>query len=155
VAVPRRISPDGEAFIAATANRRPAALGRPLTRWSLRKLVEFLAANPHRVVVVVGREWPRQLLPKHQITFRRTKTWKEPPTPTGTNLARIEYVIDHFPHRVFAFDEFGPLARTVPNPALQVTGGLTRHAAQRYSLTSPPSTRLRRIGRLRSISVPG
>ncbi len=28
---------------------------------------------------------------------------------THSKLARIEYVSSHFPQRVFAFDEFGPL----------------------------------------------
>ena len=40
---PRRISSDDEAFIVATANTRPAKLGRPFTCWSVRKLAEYLA----------------------------------------------------------------------------------------------------------------
>jgi hypothetical protein len=38
------------------------------------------------------------------------KTWKESPDPErDTKLDRIEHVLDRFPDRVFAFDEFGPL----------------------------------------------
>ncbi|PWU62386.1 IS630 family transposase [Micromonospora globispora] len=106
---PRRISSDDEAFIVATANTRPAKLGRPFTCWSVRKLAEYLADNPDRRVII-GRERLRQVLRRHQITFQRTKTWKESTDPQREQkLARIEHVIEHFPHRTFAFDEFGPL----------------------------------------------
>lgn len=44
------------------------------------------------------------------VTFQRTKTWKESPDPEReAKLDRIEHVLDRFPGRVFAFDEFGPL----------------------------------------------
>jgi transposase len=107
---PRRINTEDEAFIVATANARPETLGRPFTCWSVRKLADYLADNPARVVVV-GRERLRQLLHANQITFQRTKTWKESTDPDrDAKLARIEYVTEHFPDRVFAFDEFGPLS---------------------------------------------
>jgi transposase len=107
---PRQISDDDEAFIVATANTRPEALGQPFTRWSLRKLADYLAHNPGCRRVTVGRERLRQLLHKHSITFQRTKTWKESTDPQReAKLARIEHVTAHFPDRVFAFDEFGPL----------------------------------------------
>ncbi len=75
---PRLISPEDEAFIVATATMRPETLDQPFTRWSLRKLAAYLAKNPQRVVRV-GREWLRQFLRKHEITFQRTKTWKDVP----------------------------------------------------------------------------
>ncbi|MEV0731010.1 IS630 family transposase [Polymorphospora sp. NPDC050346] len=107
---PRLISEDDEAFIVATANTRPEALGQPFTRWSLRKLADHLAHNPGPRRVQVGRERLRQLLRKHDITFQRTKTWKESNDPAkATKLARIEQVMTEFPDRTFAFDEFGPL----------------------------------------------
>ncbi|WP_344291878.1 helix-turn-helix domain-containing protein [Actinopolymorpha rutila] len=91
-----RITPDDEAFIVATAYTRPTKLGRPFTCWSLRKLAEFLAANPARIVQV-GRERLRQLLHKHQISFQHTKTWKESTDPDReAKLARIEDVIEQF-----------------------------------------------------------
>ena len=43
---PRLISPDDAAFIVATANTRPEALGQPFTRWSLRKLADYLNLDP-------------------------------------------------------------------------------------------------------------
>ena len=108
---PRRISEDDEAFIVATASTRPQALGQPFTRWSLRKLADYLTHNPGLRRVAVGRERLREFLHKHEITFQRTKTWKETNDPNAeAKLARIEEVTTSFPDRVFAFDEFGPLA---------------------------------------------
>nr|BFE55620.1 hypothetical protein GCM10020063_001460 [Dactylosporangium thailandense] len=61
--------------------------------------------------MVVGRERLRELLHQHDVTFQRTKTWKETNDPNAeVKLARIEEVSTAFPDRVFAFDEFGPLA---------------------------------------------
>jgi transposase len=41
---PRLLNDDDEEFVAATATTRPARLGQPFTRWSIRKL----AAQPTR-----------------------------------------------------------------------------------------------------------
>ncbi|GIE84599.1 IS630 family transposase [Actinoplanes regularis] len=107
---PRQISPDDETFIVTTAKARPEALGRPFTRWSVRKLADYLAGQASRPISI-GRERLRQILHRNGITFQRTKTWKESNDPDrDAKLARIEYVSSHFPQRVFAFDEFGPLA---------------------------------------------
>ena len=112
---PRRISAEDEGFLVATASTRPEKLGCPFTHWSLRKLVGYLTDNPRRIVRI-GRERARQLLADHEITFQRTKTWKESPDPEReTKLARIEAVLTECPDRVFAFDEFGPLA-CAPTP---------------------------------------
>ena len=52
----------------------------------------------------------RCLLRRRGITFQLTKTWKESPDPDrDAKLDRIEQVLDRFPDRVCAFDEFGPL----------------------------------------------
>jgi len=108
---PRLITSDDEAFIVATATTRPEALGAPLTRWSVRKLADWLAHNRGTRRVGIGRERLRQLLHKHEITFQRTKTWKESTdAQREAKLARIEEVTAAFRDRVFAFDEFGPLA---------------------------------------------
>lgn len=107
---PRRISSDDEAFIVETAKCRPEKLGRPFTHWSIRKLAGYLADNPLRTVVI-GRERLREILARHEITFQKTKTWKESDDPDKeAKLARIEEVTATFPDRCFAFDEFGPLA---------------------------------------------
>jgi transposase len=107
---PRRIATDDETFIVETAKTRPEKLGRPFTRWSIRKLVKYFGDNSDRVVCI-GRDRLRQLLVANDITFQRTKTWKESNDPDrDAKLDRIEHVINGYPDRTFAFDEFGPLA---------------------------------------------
>ncbi|MGH3523959.1 MAG: IS630 family transposase [Mycobacterium sp.] len=107
---PRRITTDDERFIVETAKARPAKAGRPFTHWSIRKLREYLGSNNIRRVVI-GRERLRLILEAHEVTFQRTKTWKESNDPAKeAKLDRIEEVIFRFPERTFAFDEFGPLA---------------------------------------------
>src|SRR3954451_199847 len=106
---PRRISAEDEAFLVETVTTRPGKLGRPFTHWSVRKLVAYLADNPRRIVRI-GRERARRLLADHEVTFQRTKTWKESPDPEReAKLARIEEVLEQHPDRTFAFDEVGPL----------------------------------------------
>ncbi len=106
---PRRITTDDETFIGTTAKARPESVGLPFTRWSIRKLADYLAGNEtHRVVI--GRERLRVLLARNDVTFQRTKTWKESNDPLREEkLNRIEEVLDRFANRVLAFDEFGPL----------------------------------------------
>src|SRR5579884_3226370 len=107
---PRRITTEDEAFIVQTATARPEKVGRPFTHWSLRKLSDYLEDNPVRPISI-GRERLRQILDHHGVTFQRTKTWKESNDPNKEDkLDRIEEVLDSYPDRVFAFDEFGPLA---------------------------------------------
>jgi transposase len=106
---PRQIATDEEKFIVGTAKTRPEKLDQPFTRWSIRKLVDSLAKHPTRPTKI-GRERLRQLLVANDITFQRTKTWKESDDPhRDAKLDRIEEVLERFPDRCFAFDEFGPL----------------------------------------------
>lgn len=89
------------------AGGRPRLLG---------KLAAFLATTAGRAIRI-GREALRCLLARRGITFQRTKTWKESTDPErDTKLDRIEHVLENFPDRTFAFDEFGPLG-------LRPTGG--------------------------------
>lgn len=127
---PRRITIDDERFIVETATTRPEKLGQPFTRWSIRKLVDYLADNPVRVVSV-GRERLRQFLIEHDITFQRTKTWKESNDPDrDAKLDQIDHVINEYPDRTFAFDEFGPLAiRPVGGSAWSQAGRPQRQPA--------------------------
>jgi transposase len=107
---PRLISDEDIAFIVATATTRPEKLGRPFTRWSLRKLAAYLADNAIRAVDV-GRERLRQILHARGISFQRTRTWKESVGPDkDAKLDRIEEVTSKFLDRCFAFDQFGPLS---------------------------------------------
>ncbi len=62
-------------------------------------------------VLLVGRERLRQILREHGVSFQRTRTWKESNDPDKeAKLDRIEEVTRRFPHRCFAFDQFGPLS---------------------------------------------
>jgi transposase len=107
---PRLISDEDIEFIVAAASTRPAALGQPFTHWSLRKLAAYLASNTIRTVPA-GRERLRQILHSRQISFQRTRTWKESADPDkDAKLDRIEHVTSRFPDRCFAFDQFGPLS---------------------------------------------
>ena len=106
---PRRITTDDEVFIVTTATARPESVGLPFTRRSLRKLAGYLAENDLRRVVI-GRERLRELLARNDITFQRTKTWKESNDPArDEKLDRIDEVLTNHLERCFAFDEFGPL----------------------------------------------
>lgn len=79
---PRLLSDDDEDFVVQTATTRPTKLGRPFTRWSVRKLATSLR-RVHGRVIHIGREALRCLLRRRGITSQRTKTWKESPTPTA------------------------------------------------------------------------
>ena len=106
--VPAYSPPDEEDLVVQTVTTRPAKLGRPFTRWSLRKLADHLACRPGPGLRI-GRESLRTLLHRHHIIFQRTMTWKDSPDPArDTKLDRIEHVMEHFPDRIFAFDEFDP-----------------------------------------------
>lgn len=107
---PRRITTEQRARIVATAKKRPRSLGQPFSRWSVRKLAHYLATKKGWKISI-SRERLRQILAEEQVTFQRTKTWKESPDPRREEkLARIEYLLEHERERTFAFDEFGPLA---------------------------------------------
>lgn len=127
---PRQITTDDEAFIVKTAKTRPEKLGQPFTRWSVRKLCGYLADNDTRVVNI-GRERLRQLLVANDVTFQRTKTWKESNDPDrDAKLDRIEWLLEHRPDRTFAFDEFGPLTiRPVGGSGWAVKGRPQRQPA--------------------------
>jgi transposase len=106
---PRQLSDDDEDFVVKTATTRPTRLGQPFTHWSLRKLADYLTTVPGRTIGL-RREALRCLLARRDVTFQRTSTWKESTDPDYDNkLDRIEYLLEHAPERVFAFDEFGPL----------------------------------------------
>ncbi|GAB2765433.1 IS630 family transposase [Streptomyces bullii] len=118
---PRLLSRDDEDFVVVTATSRPTKLGRPFTRWSLRKLAAYLR-KVHGRVIRIGREALRGLLARRGVTFQGIKTWKESPDPNReVKLDRIEEVLDRFPGRVFAFDEFGPLGIR-PTPGSRCAG---------------------------------
>ena len=130
---PRRITNEDEAFLVETATTRPVKLGLPFTRWSIRKLVDYLNDNETRMVVI-GRERVRQLLAIHGITVQRTKTWKESnDLDRDAKLDRIEHVINEHPDRTFAFDEFGPLAIRPTGGSAWVPAGRPQRQPANYN----------------------
>ena len=107
---PRRISDEDIEVIVAAATTRPEKLGQPFTRWSLRKLADYLACRPGGPVTI-GRERLRQILHERGISFQRTRTWKESTDPDrDAKLDRIEHVTSAYPDRCFASGQFGPLS---------------------------------------------
>jgi hypothetical protein len=58
---PRLLSDDDEDFVIQTATTRPTKLGKPFTRWSIRKLADHLRRNLTRPIRI-GREALRLLL---------------------------------------------------------------------------------------------
>jgi transposase len=107
---PRLISDEDVDVIVMAATTRPEKLGLPFTCWSLRKLAGYLADHAARPVRI-GRERMRQILHERQISFQRTRTWKESADPDkDAKLDVIEHVTSTFPDRCFAFDQFGPLS---------------------------------------------
>jgi transposase len=107
---PRRISDEDIEVIVAAARTRPEKLGQPFTRWSLRKLADYLACRPGGPVTI-GRERLRQILHERGVSFQRTRTWKESTdSERDAKLDRIEHVTSAYPDRCFAFGQFGPLS---------------------------------------------
>lgn len=78
------ISPDDEAFIVAAASTRPEKLDQPFTRWSIRKLADYLARTTAAVARsesagnAFARSWASTASP-----FNGPRPGRSPPTPTG------------------------------------------------------------------------
>ena len=103
-----RTSDEDIEVIVAAAATRPERLGQPLTRWSLRKLADYLACRPGGPVTI-GRERLRQILHERGISFQRTRTREESTGPDrDAGLDRIEDVTSACPDRCFASGQFGP-----------------------------------------------
>jgi len=106
---PVLITIDDVKSIVETAKTLPETVGEPFTRWSIRRLVRYLGAKEDRVVRI-SRERLRQILATNGVTFQRTKTWKVfNDLDLDVKLDRIDDVINDYPDRTFAFDDFEPL----------------------------------------------
>ena len=94
---PRRITTDDESFIVETAKTRPEKMGRPFTRWCIRKLVDYLADNP-----TAGRDDrsgtaasdPRQA--RGDVPADQDVEGVQRPD-RDAKLDRIEWVMEHHP----------------------------------------------------------
>jgi hypothetical protein len=110
-------------------------MGMPFSTWSIRKLAQYLATTKTGRIAV-SRERPRQILVEEDVTFQRTKTWKESPDPLREEkLARIEWLLEHERETTFAFDEFGPLAVMAEGGSCWARGPV--HSACGSIATSP------------------
>lgn len=76
---PRRIDEATRERIVEVALARPRDFGVPLTRWSLRRLRDYLIKA--RVIGAISVEHLRRILNEEGITHQRTRTWKESPDP--------------------------------------------------------------------------
>jgi hypothetical protein len=101
----RRLRDDEGRQLQRIVRRGGGRSDKSIVKWR-RAMVVLASAGGN-----VGRERLRQILAEEDITFQRTKTWKESPDPArDEKLARIEWLLEHARDRTFAFDEFGPLA---------------------------------------------
>ena len=76
---PRELEPEAVAQILEVATSRPKDFGLPFTTWSLRKLADFLVAR--RIVAKTSANMVGRILRENNVTFQRTKTWKESNDP--------------------------------------------------------------------------
>jgi transposase len=59
--------------------KRPTDVGLPFTNWSMTKLLDYLIKK--RRFPKIGPEWLRQLLHRANVSWQRTKTWKQSHDP--------------------------------------------------------------------------
>lgn len=108
-----------------------------MTQWSLSKLREYLVSQ--KIIAGVSLEWLRQLLRRHGIRWRRTKTWKHSTDPHFWHkYRRIRRLYRTRPAdgRRICVDEFGPLSlQPRHGQCLTQGGGVIRHRAT-YHRTS-------------------
>lgn len=105
---PRMTTPEQRDRIVAVARARPDTQGVALTRWSLAKLREHLAA----MGIVLSEEALRQTLRGAGLSHQRTRSWKWSPDPDFQ--AKAERVLSLYRTKpddgvVVCFDEMGPL----------------------------------------------
>lgn len=66
-------------LLAHIAQKRPTDVGLPFTNWSMTKLQDYLVKR--RGFPKVSPEWLRRLLRRANISWQRTKTWKQSHDP--------------------------------------------------------------------------
>ena len=108
---PRRITDEQRKRIVAVAGARPDTQGVALTRWSLPRLADHLAAEE---IVCVSPAHLARLLADAGLSFQRTRTWKASPDPDyEAKAARVLELRAAPPadgSAVIAFDQMGPIS---------------------------------------------
>ena len=135
---PRRITTEQRRLIITTATQRPTSLDMPFTRWSIRKLAQYLATKPGPKVTV-SRERLRQILAEEDITitFQRTRDLEGVAgSPPGGEAG---------PHRVAARARAGPdlclrrvRADSPSNPKAGRAGRVSQATATSGQLSQAP-----------------
>lgn len=127
---PRKFLANVVEQIAEIALSSPRAL-IGMNQWSLSKLREYLISQ--NIVSTVCLEWLRQLLRRHGIRWRRTKTWKDSSDPQfATKYRKIQRLYKRRPRggRRICIDEFGPLnLQPQHGSCLAKDGEVQRHRA--------------------------
>ena len=105
---PKKTTPTERDRIVSVARARPDTQGVALTRWSLTKLAEHLAATG----LPLSREGLRELLTGAGLSHQRTRSWKWSPDPEFADKA--ERVLGLYRAKpadgvVVCFDEMGPI----------------------------------------------
>lgn len=76
---PPKFTDDVKWAIIEIATSRPKDLRLPFSRWSLSKLREHLVRR--RVVKSISLSWLRRILQDAELSFQKTRTWKESKDP--------------------------------------------------------------------------
>jgi transposase len=106
---PRKFLTDTIEQIGEVAHSPPRQL-IGMSVWSLSKLRDYLVEQG--IVDSIAIEWLRQILRRHKIHWRHTKTWKDSEDPEfGPKYRRIRWLYGHRPPGGIRLcvDEFGPL----------------------------------------------
>lgn len=102
-----------------------------MNQWSLSKLREYLIEQ--KFIEGISLEWLRQLLRRHRIRWRRTKTWKQSNDPEfATKYRKLKRLYRRRPKngRRICVDEFGPLnLQPHHGKCLAKDGRVQRHRA--------------------------
>ncbi len=111
--VPKKTTPAERDRIVSVACARPDTQGVALTRWSLTKLAEHLAA----IGLPLSREGLRALLTGAGLSHQRTRSWKWSPDPDFAEKSeRVLGLYRTEPEDgvVVCFDEMGPIQLIPP-----------------------------------------
>jgi len=106
---PRKFLAEVVEQIAEVALSSPVSL-IGMNQWSLSKLREYVVSQ--KIIGQISLEWLRQLLRRHRIRWRHTKTWKESNDPDfAKKYRRLRRLYRGCPKhgRRICVDEFGPL----------------------------------------------
>ena len=74
------LTEEERSIVVEVATLPPQAYGQPFTRWSLRKLQQFLCEDT-KMITSVSHDTIRNVLKTAKIRFQKTRTWKRSKDP--------------------------------------------------------------------------